>query len=81
MAIWGAEAMENTVRDFWQHTNGKIYAVECDTFGNIIGGVGPLDPKALHDLDHYDYKPAITGWLIDAVALHKLRRLTPASCP
>ena len=72
--------MDNTIRGFWQHANGKIYAIECDTFGKIIGGVGPLDPNALHDLDHYDYKPAITGWLMDAVTQHKLRRLTPASC-
>jgi len=80
MTIWGAEAMDNTIRGFWQHTNGKVYAVECDTFGKIIGGVGPLDPNALHDLNHYDYKPAITGWLMEAVAQRKLRRLTPASC-
>jgi len=47
------------VKGFWQHTNGKIYAIKSDTFGKIIGGVGPLDPDDLHDLDDYDYKPAI----------------------
>lgn len=71
--------MNNTIRGFWQHANRQIYAVECDTFGNIIGGVGPLDPHDLHDLDHYDYKPAIVGWLADAVAQRKLRRMTPVS--
>jgi len=57
----------------------SIYAVECDTFGKIIGRVGPLDPNDLQDLDHCAYKPAITGWLAEAVAQHKLRRITPAS--
>lgn len=71
--------MNNTIRGFWQHTNDSIYAVECDTFGKIIGGVGPLDPNDLQDLDHYDYKPAITGWLAEAVAQHKLRRIARAS--
>ena len=45
-----------------------------------MGGAGPLDPNDLHDLDRYDYKPAITDWLTEAVAQHKLRRITPASC-
>ena len=70
----------NTIRGFWQHTNGKIYAVESDTFGKIIGAVGPLDPDDLHDLDDYDYKPAIIGWVADAVARHTLHRFTPSSC-
>ena len=64
-----------TIEGFWQHTNGKIYAVESDTFGNILGGVGPLDPNDLHGLEDYDYKPAITKWLVDAVAQHKLHRI------
>ena len=71
--------MNNTIRGFWQHTNGKIYAVECDTFGKILGGVGPLDSNNLHDLDHYDYKLAIVDWLNDAVAQRKLHRVAPAS--
>ncbi len=71
--------MNNTIRGFWQHTNGAIYAVECDTFGQITGGVGPLDPNDLQDLDRYVYKPAITGWLAEAVAERKLRRIAAAS--
>ena len=65
----------STIKGFWQHTNGKIYAVESDTFGKILGGVGPLDPNDLHDLEEYDYKPTITKWLADAFAQHKLRRV------
>jgi len=65
----------DTIKGFWQHVNGKIYAVESDTFGKIVGGVGPLDPNDLHDLEEYDYKPAITKWLADAITQHKLRRV------
>jgi len=52
-----------TIRGFWQHTNGDIYAIESTTFGKIVGGVGPLDHDDLRDLDDYDYKPAIIGFL------------------
>ena len=69
-----------TVRGFWQHMNGKVYAVESDTFGKILGAAGPLDSNDLRDLDQYDYKPAITGWVADAVARHALRRIEPTSC-
>ena len=67
-----------TVKGFWQHTNGKIYAVESTTFGKIVGGVGPLDPENLLDLNDYDYKPAIVEWLERAVAERKLHRIDPA---
>jgi hypothetical protein len=70
----------DTIKGFWQHVNGKIYAVESDTFGKIVGGVGPLNPDDLRDLEDYDYKPAITKWLADTIALHKLRRIDVHSC-
>ena len=72
----------STIRGFWKHTNGSIYAIESDTFGRIVGGVGPLDPNDLHDLDEYEYKPAIIGWVQDAVAEHRLHRvnINPMSC-
>ena len=76
----GGRAVMATIRGFWQHTNGKIYAVESDTFGRIMGAAGPLDPNNLRDLDSYDYRPAITGWVADAVARHALRRINPTSC-
>ena len=69
-----------TIRGFWQHTNGKVYAVESDTFGKILGAAGPLDPNDLRDLDEYDYRPAITGWVADAVARQALRRINPSPC-
>jgi len=64
-----------SIKGFWQHANGKIYAIESDTFGNIIGGAGPLEPNDLHDLKDYDYKPDIIKWLADTIAQHKLRRI------
>jgi len=62
----------DTVKGFWQHINGKIYAIKSTSFGKILGGVGPLDPNNLRDLDDYDYKPAIKEWLEEALSQHKL---------
>ena len=36
------------MKTFWQHNNGKMYAVESDSFGTITGAAGPLDPDDLH---------------------------------
>ena len=65
------------MKGFWQDIKtGKIYAVESDTFGEIVGGVGPLDENDLHDLEDYDYKPAMLEWLERAIAENKLRRIS-----
>ncbi|MFB0524924.1 MAG: hypothetical protein ACETVZ_05245 [Phycisphaerae bacterium] len=69
--------MMTTVKGFWRHINGKIYAVESTTFGKVLGGAGPLAPHNLRSLDDYDYKPAIKEWLEKAVAEGKLRRINP----
>lgn len=66
-----------TIKAFWQHTNGKIYAIESTTLGKIVGGVGPLEPDDLRDLEDYDYKPAIIEWLQEAIASRNLRRIDP----
>jgi hypothetical protein len=66
-----------TTKGFWQHSNGKIYAIESTTLGKIVGGAGPLDPDDLHDLDDYEYKTAILEWLERAIAEKKLRRINP----
>ena len=68
----------NTIKGFWQHTNGKIYAIESTPFGKVLGGAGPLEPDDLRDLDDYDYKPVIVEWLEAALADHSLRRINPA---
>ena len=69
----------NVIKGFWQHKNGKIYAVQSDTFGNITGAAGPLDPDDLRPLDEYEYKPAIIDWISDTLAQKKLRRITPTT--
>ncbi|MHC4193577.1 MAG: hypothetical protein ACYS8I_14015 [Planctomycetota bacterium] len=66
-----------TIKGFWQHRNGDVYAVESTTFGKIVGADGPLDPDNLQGLENYDYKPAITKWLEEAIAKNRLRRINP----
>jgi len=39
-----------TIKEFWQHENGKIYAVESTTFGKIIGGDGQSMMKYYIDI-------------------------------
>ena len=63
------------MKTFWQHDNGKVYAVESDTFGKVTGAAGPLDMDDLHDLDVYRYGPAIVEWVETAIAQHKLRQV------
>ena len=64
-----------TIKGFWQHENGKIYAVESTTLGEIVGGAGPVDPDNLKDLEDYDYRPAILEWLERALAEKKLHTI------
>jgi len=67
----------STVKGFWQHENGKIYAVESDTFGKILRGAGPLDPDDLRNPEDYEYRSGIVDWLQQSLAHRKLRRYTP----
>ena len=65
------------MKSFWQHDNGKIYAVRSNTFGKVTGAAGPLDPETLMRLDTYDYAPAIVQWIERAMAAGQLRRINP----
>ena len=65
------------VKGFWQHENGKVYAVESDSFGKIIGGAGPLDRQSLANLESYHYGTAIVDWLVKAFADGKMRGVNP----
>ena len=67
------------MKDFWKHANGKIYAIESDTFGRIIGAAGPLDFANLNNLEDYKYKPGIKEFVANAIAHHKLRRCSSLS--
>jgi len=63
------------MKTFWQHNNGRVYAVESDTFGNVTGAAGPLDADDLHDLDAYHYGPAAIQWIENAIAQRTLRKV------
>ena len=65
------------MKTFWQHVNGKVYAVESDTFGRIIGAAGPFDLDELHDPNDYTYQCGLTGWINRAISQHTLRRINP----
>lgn len=65
------------MKSFWQHNNGKVYAVESDSFGHILGADGPLLPERLGRLDDYDYGPGIIDWVARCIAERKLRRINP----
>ena len=65
------------MKTLWQHTNGKLYAVEHDSFGHVIGATGPLYPDELRDLREYRYGPGITNWIEHAIRRHALRRVNP----
>lgn len=66
-----------TVKGFWQHRNGKIYAVESTTFGQIIAAAGPLEAEKLGNLEDYEYKRGIVDWVERAVAEGTLRLYRP----
>jgi hypothetical protein len=63
------------MKDFWQHDNGKVYAVRSNSFGQITGAAGPFDPDDLGSLDDFCYGPAIVDWVKKAIAERKLRRI------
>jgi hypothetical protein len=65
------------MRTFWQHTSGRVYAVQSDTFGHITGAAGPLDACRLLALDDYRYEPGPTAWIARAIARHDLRLFDP----
>jgi hypothetical protein len=64
------------MKDFWQHTNGKVYAVRSDSYGRITGAAGPLDECDLRGVDDYEYGPAIVEWVKQAMAEKKLHRMS-----
>jgi len=67
------------MKTLWQHTNGRLYAVDHDSFGHIIGAVGPIDPDNLRNLIEYHYSPGIVSWVEEAIRKNALRRINPES--
>jgi hypothetical protein len=66
--------MMRTIKGFWQHENGKVYAIESTTLGEIVGAAGPFDPDDLDDLENYKYGRAIVDWVKKALSEKKLHR-------
>ncbi len=65
------------MKTFWQRANGKVYAIEYDTFGRITGAAGPFEIDELRDPSEYLYQCGLTGWLSRAIAQHSLHRINP----
>lgn len=66
------------MKTFWQHRNGKLYALRHDTFGHIIGVAGPLDWEDLQDGNDYRYDAALGIWAEGEIQRHALHRMQPA---
>lgn len=70
----GKEQSMQVIKGFWQHQNGKVYAIKSTAMGEILGAAGPIDPDDVGDLENYDYTPAIVDWVKRALAEKKLHR-------
>lgn len=67
-----------TVKGFWRHVlSGDIYAIECTSFGQVVGGAGPLAVHELLDLEDYQYKLDIKEFLQEAIDKNRMCRFTP----
>lgn len=65
------------MKTFWQHASGKVYAVESDTFGQIVGAAGPFDIDEIRDPSEYNCQFGLVKWISKAIADHTLRRINP----
>jgi hypothetical protein len=65
------------MKTFWQHANGKVYAVESDSFGRITGAAGPFDIDALRDPGAYRYQSSLIQWISRSIEQRKLHRINP----
>ncbi len=66
------------MKTLWQHMNGKLYAVEHDSFGHVLGAVGPIEPEQLRELSDYRYARSIVEWVEQAIQRRSLRRVNPS---
>ena len=65
----------SATKGFWKHIeNGRIYAIECTPFGEIVGAYGPLDPENLPDLEEVEYSKDILIWIESTMSEGKLHR-------
>jgi hypothetical protein len=66
------------MKTFWQHANGKVYAIESDTFGRVVGATGPLELDQLRDPTLYRYQHLLVPWVTKAISQRRLHRINPA---
>ncbi len=68
----------SATKGFWKHIeNGRIYAIKCTPFGQIVAACGPLDPYNLPDLEEAEYGKDILIWIEATMNEGKLRRFNP----
>lgn len=67
------------MKTFWQHRNGKLFALQRDTFGHIVAAAGPFDWEDLRDPEQYEYDRGMAEWATNEIKRHALHRLHPAS--
>jgi hypothetical protein len=71
-----------TVKGFWRHiATGDIYAVESTSFGQVMGGVGPMAANELIKLETYEYKQDVKEFLQEAIDKGRMRKFEPAYTP
>lgn len=65
----------SSIKSFWKHIdNGRIYAIQCTPFGQIVGACGPLNPDNLPDLEQVEYSKDVLIWVEATMAEGKLHR-------
>lgn len=66
------------MKTFWQHRSGKLYAIQHDAFGHIVGVAGPLDGEDVQDSDGYTYNRDRVLWAESEIKRHAMHRMQPA---
>jgi hypothetical protein len=66
------------MKTFWQHRNGKLYALRHDTFGHVVGVAGPLEWEDLQDPGEYRYESELAEWAETEIRRHAMHRMQPA---
>jgi hypothetical protein len=66
------------MKTFWQHRNGKLYALKHDTFGHIIGVWGPFDGEDACAENDDLCGAELAVWAEDEIRHHAMHRLQPA---
>jgi hypothetical protein len=67
------------MKTLWQHEGGRLYAIDHDSFGHIIGAAGPIEPDNLRDLAEYRYGRGIVHWIEQAIQRNTLHRINSQS--